>query len=380
MHLDGNCKSPIIELDLISMLLNDGCFRYDCLQLDNNILKSTLYCVFVSDEVLEHSTSSLQIFVWKRLHRPTKFKYKFLLHYVSQGHTSDNTPFFNCAKCRVSGRFPCSSCKHYTFFNTAFGTGWCICWKKVCQSVVSYFHFFLLLKMPVLGGPYNGTDVMIEVLDTLKDLCFSFKTQDINVSFLLELHTVKYILTEQELETLSSGENHRLRNGWSKVHVEQLGEPSCQQKAILSLNKKIKLCPYIKIPFHEVSMEIQNNFLYFNETGTKLKKSECVKKGDIVYLCLLKYRSVYLALHPPRDVRKATIRRTITGPKDILSFVCVCLSLVCLLITLATYIFLKELQTQPRINTIILCVFLLLAQGMYQFGAGQSSLHSYACS
>ena len=39
-----------------------------------------------------------------------------------------------------------------------------------------------------------------------------------------------------------------------------------------------------------------------------------------------------------------------------------------------------ELHSQPGVNAIILCVFLLLAHTIFQFGAGQSELQSWACS
>ena len=51
----------------------------------------------------------------------------------------------------------------------------------------------------------------------------------------------------------------------------------------------------------------------------------------------------------------------------ILSFACSCLSIICLLITVVTYLFLKPLRTLPGKINLCLCLSLLLAQTLQQF-------------
>ncbi|MEW8547252.1 MAG: 7 transmembrane receptor [Candidatus Thiodiazotropha sp.] len=162
--------------------------------------------------------------------------------------------------------------------------------------------------------------------------------------------------------------------------IKQLGELTCPQKQIVTFTSTVMLCPFIKLGFAELAMVIENGFLIVNETGTRIKNSEYEKHGEEIYMCLKDYKSFFLKLSPRPYARRSSIEKVETDPKNILSFVCICLSLVCLLITLATYLVFKVLQTQPGINTIILCIWLLLAQGLFQFGAGQSSLQRWACS
>ena len=66
--------------------------------------------------------------------------------------------------------------------------------------------------------------------------------------------------------------------------------------------------------------------------------------------------------------------------KDILTLVCTCMSLLCLILTLITYIMLQELRTQPGINTMALAISLIIAQTLFLFGMGQSkSLPEWNC-
>ena len=49
------------------------------------------------------------------------------------------------------------------------------------------------------------------------------------------------------------------------------------------------------------------------------------------------------------------------------------------MVTIVTYTALTDLHSQPGINTITLCVTLLLAQIIYQFGAGQTDGPKWSC-
>ena len=251
---------------------------------------------------------------------------------------------------------------------------------SISQRNVQYFYLYLLLKTPILIELNNKTDVVKSVFNTLADAWINFETQNVDVRLDVDLTPSTYTMTSAEVEALSRGETLPLRNGWEPENVDQLGELTCPQKQIMTLSSKVILCPFIKIGFGELSMVVENGFLVVNETGTQLRNSEYEKHGEEIYMCLEDYKSFHLKLSPRPYARRSSISRVEADPKNILSFVCVCLSLVCLLITLFTYLAFKELQTQPGINTIILCLCLLLAQGLFQFGAGQSSLSSWACS
>ena len=60
--------------------------------------------------------------------------------------------------------------------------------------------------------------------------------------------------------------------------------------------------------------------------------------------------------------------------ENYLSLACVSMSLLCLLLTLVTYAAFKSLRTVPGQNTIGLCINLLLAQALLQFGVGWTEL------
>ena len=155
---------------------------------------------------------------------------------------------------------------------------------------------------------------------------------------------------------------------------------SCFAKTTLSFDKLLT-CPFIAISFKELSMKVENDWLSIkgNSRFRKLfSRREYRVTKDGVHVCLSDYQPIYNALPTRVLQRKLSLEQV--GPKRILSFVCVCSSILCLLVTILTYLFLSDLHSQPGMNNIILCICLLLAQTVYQFGAGQRSLSDAACS
>ncbi|XP_053391963.1 latrophilin-like protein LAT-2 [Mercenaria mercenaria] len=64
----------------------------------------------------------------------------------------------------------------------------------------------------------------------------------------------------------------------------------------------------------------------------------------------------------------------------ILSPVCTSISLTFSVLTLIIYLRFKELKTQPGINNIVLCIALIIAQTLFQFGSGQAcNVSKVAC-
>ena len=135
---------------------------------------------------------------------------------------------------------------------------------------------------------------------------------------------------------------------------------------------KLYLCPFLELKATELPMEMDNGFLYFNGDRSKIffENWEFNQTGNTIQLCVKDFK----ALSGGNKIKNSMI-----SPKQLLAFFCVCLSVVCLLITIITYLIFPELHSQPGINNLILCISLLFAQTIYQFGVGQRSISVSAC-
>ena len=153
----------------------------------------------------------------------------------------------------------------------------------------------------------------------------------------------------------------------------------CANQSVTIINK-LDACPFVQVFLDEFGLKIENDFIIF-EVGNYTRmfsRWEYKKYDETISICLEDFIDIYQEM--PKLVFKtwvAVINNLL--PKNILSLVCVCISIVCLIITIATYGIFAVLQSQPGVNNLILAVFLLLAQCFYQFGAGQSTVSSWVC-
>ena len=145
--------------------------------------------------------------------------------------------------------------------------------------------------------------------------------------------------------------------------------------------KKLFSCTFIEIGLDELDFAIENDVLYFekaNDNDLKFAKWQYGIHENKICMCLEDFRHLY------ESVGYINYRRTFraddtVSSEELVSFICICFSLVSLLVTMATYILYRELQSQPGINNVILCASLFLAQSVYQFGTGHRSLSHWAC-
>ena len=158
-----------------------------------------------------------------------------------------------------------------------------------------------------------------------------------------------------------------------------LTNDTCLKEGTSILNK-LYVCPFIGIGKNEISSGIENGVLSLRKGDANkiFTQWEYEVEEDTIYICLDDFRELYNSMKSSNFIDKV-ITDVFISPKQILSLVCVCLSLICLLITIVAYTMITALQTQPGINNLILCIFLFLAQPLYQFGAGQPSLSDLAC-
>ena len=148
---------------------------------------------------------------------------------------------------------------------------------------------------------------------------------------------------------------------------------------------KLYVCPFIQFHINDFPCKIENDFLIcaedatFNRTTKVLSKWEYEIHEETIDICLRDYEDIYLNMSISKSKTGVSSRKPF-HPKNIISLVCICFSIVCLLVTIVTYGRFSSLQSQPGINNMILSVFLLLAQSFYQFGSGQNSVSDWACS
>ena len=146
---------------------------------------------------------------------------------------------------------------------------------------------------------------------------------------------------------------------------------------------KLHICPFVEISIQEFPVNIKNNILYFlgNLSHFVFTKWEFEQTDDIITLCIDDFEAVYDTFSESDNLYSPNMKTGELGvpPKEILSLVCTCLSIACLLITIIIYMTFSELQSQPGVNNIMLCICLFLAQTVYQFGSGQRSLPAWLC-
>ena len=160
------------------------------------------------------------------------------------------------------------------------------------------------------------------------------------------------------------------------------GNVTCEKGKTIVLNR-LTLCPFITFAITEMSVTIEGDVIIINGGWDNMANNVVLSRwgyelhGDQIYVCLDTFIDIYNKI-PTADKLTVEIAGEVEA-KQIVSFVCVCLSIVCLVLTIITYLRFRKLQSQPGMNTIILCCSLLLAQAFYQFGAGQKSLSDWAC-
>ena len=142
------------------------------------------------------------------------------------------------------------------------------------------------------------------------------------------------------------------------------------------------LCPFVKVEVAELPIRIDGELIVVQDNLSKiaLPQWKYETDGDILCICLDDYQFILGNLVWAQSQSPVnSITSQVIKPTQLLSLVCVCISIICSFVTVLTYLFIPRLQTQPGVNNIILCVSLILAQTLYQFGSGQRSLSSNGC-
>ena len=169
----------------------------------------------------------------------------------------------------------------------------------------------------------------------------------------------------------------------TKLEVTPYSKSVCPPKRSYTFDRLL-YCPFIKLGFDELTVTMENGFLSFWRKSLiliTLLKWQYRLTGEGFLICLEDYLLINNAL-PDAVTFDGPENESVSGqvgPKRMLSFICVCLSLVCLFITITVYVRFSELRSQPGVNNLILCSCLLCAQAVYQFAAGQQNHSQAAC-
>ena len=248
------------------------------------------------------------------------------------------------------------------------------------EGEVSFDYIVLYIEFDF--SVESSFSVNIEHILNLHGRTISVTAEDRTVDLHLELGSYNAVFSSLSAEIYVTSQNDMSIVDILHTYLRQYPTFAffCSGRQTVEISKLLG-CPFIKIEFDELSMSLENGFLLVqgNPRFTKqFLRWEYRVTENGVFICLDDYKIIYNAL--PKATLDSEGSEDVVGPKRILSFVCVCLSIMCLLITIVTYIIFSELRTQPGINNLTLCVCLLLAQTVYQFGAGQQSLSEAACS
>ena len=241
---------------------------------------------------------------------------------------------------------------------------------------------FLLIQI-VIDMPPGTEDILSDIFLTVHSQSFQLLSA---VNFTAEM--VKFNMDFDEM--LDSGEYLAIATPFSQSQII-LEHMPFQNEKLFNLSSvssyyfiqiyKLLVCPFLELQFDESVMELEKDFLTIKGNLSTITLSkwdfEITIKHSII-ICLedfLKLKGKAFGM----PVLKVYVENINIHPKEILAFVCICISIACLLITLTSYFIFSTLQSQPGINNVILCVSLLLAQTFYQFGSSQTSLPDWAC-
>ena len=143
-----------------------------------------------------------------------------------------------------------------------------------------------------------------------------------------------------------------------------------------TLVTKLLGCPAVKlnVEYSNVTNDGGPDMSYPPGTFTEVKDSNVT----VLYICVDDF------LNNPREKQGKQIKHPIPHKSGlaqrILSLVCTCFSILCLILTLITYGLFPELHNQPGINNIALVACLLTAQSLFQFGSDQSgNIPDWSC-
>ena len=245
---------------------------------------------------------------------------------------------------------------------------------------IDYIVIFLVVSSSNFARISAFYDYFDSVMDMQNETISVVLSSNVIVKFHLEVTSYDIIFTAHsaEIEVQSKSDTSTTR---LIAPLQSYDMDMCHGSNFTTFNKLFK-CPFIQLNNSKMSLKEENSSLLIkmDAVGNYVKlfsKWEYELIEDTFFICLEDIQRVHSALS---ESNSSTKIRDPFDPKPIISLICVCVSVVSLLVTITTHVSYPALQSQPGVNNLILCVFLLLAQSLYQFGSGLTSLPDLACS
>ena len=127
----------------------------------------------------------------------------------------------------------------------------------------------------------------------------------------------------------------------------------------------IRDCTMVRLPITSISMKQVDNINIFVYTKFSFLQTEFNFENDkTIKVCAEAFLRFLKQAQGGADNTVYT-----NDTEEIVSIICVSLSIACLLITLFTFALFQSLRTFPGMNTVSLCLFLILAQTLYLIGS-----------
>ena len=243
---------------------------------------------------------------------------------------------------------------------------------------IEFVVFYILIQFEKNTNRFTYVTFIDRLMSIQKS---SVVFQTYGITFNVELSQYNYTFTNESVAVCVPNQFGRCKK---ELRTHYDGNFLCSLEETSMINK-LYVCPFIQIHIDDFPCKIENDFLIFAEDAAfkqiikVLSRWEYEIRGETIDICLKDFEDVYLNM-PMSKSKTGVSAREPFHPKHIISLVCVCFSILCLLVTIVTYGRFSSLQSQPGINNMILSVFLLFAQSFYQFGSGQNSVSDWACS
>ena len=213
------------------------------------------------------------------------------------------------------------------------------------------------------------------------------------VNSLLDLQNETRVYSSEQFERVTQFEMKLIHIGSSADSLQivpdvvptpdESGLPNFVEKSKPTLITKTLRCPLIKLDENEYNIEQGSMKLNITGLGEKCSPNDYLVKNisgkTVLFICAENYISILERFQKNNQGKRPTSSDNVT-PQGKLSLICTSISLLCLLLTLLTYLLFRDLRTQPGINNMALVICLIVAQSLFQFGIGQAGkIEKWAC-
>ena len=146
------------------------------------------------------------------------------------------------------------------------------------------------------------------------------------------------------------------------------------------------ICPSVRLYDGEYNIVRSTDSVFIEEYNATVDSRDVLienlsdGKNFSVRICTSVFKRLLQQLSIIAEPAKTNCGTETFSFKTILTFVCTTLSICFSLLTIVVYVKFNKLDTQPGVNNVVLCLSLITAQSLYQFGSGQScNISKFSC-